>query len=98
MELFQNLFSSLLLFVYHCFDRIVINGYLSALTRPENVVYFFRQVLGSGAITKEVLQQRTADYHRWVDSYARKRQLPVEWAEKGVRKEDYVQRWLHRME
>lgn len=38
MELFQNLFSSLLLFVYHCFDRIVINGYLSALTRPENAV------------------------------------------------------------
>jgi len=98
MELFQNLFSSLLLFVYHCFDRIVINGYLSALTRPENAVYFFREVLGIPAITKEVLRQRTADYNRWVDSYARKRKLPVEWAEKGVRKEDYVQRWLHRME
>ena len=98
MELFQNLFSSLLLFVYHCFDRIVINGYLSALTRPENAVYFFREVLGIPAITKEVLRQRTADYNRWVDSYARKRKLPVEWAEKGVRKEDYVQRWLHRLE
>jgi hypothetical protein len=98
MELFQNLFSSLLLFVYHCFDRIVINGYLSALTRPENVVYFFREVLGIPAITKEVLRQRTKDYNRWVESYAWKRKIPVEWAEKGVRKEDYVQRWLHRME
>jgi hypothetical protein len=36
----------LLLFVYHCFDRIVINGYLSGLSRPEQVVYFFRKVVG----------------------------------------------------
>ena len=49
MELFHNLFTGLLLFVYHCFDRIVINGYLSALTRPENAVYFFREVVGVGA-------------------------------------------------
>jgi hypothetical protein len=35
MELFEKLFAELLLFVYHCFDRIVINGYLSGLSRPE---------------------------------------------------------------
>jgi hypothetical protein len=98
MELFHQLFAGLLLFVYHCFDRIVINGYLSALTRPENAVYFFREVLGIRAITKEVLRQRTDDYHHWVDAYARKRNIPVEWAEKGLRKEDYVRSWLHRME
>ena len=34
MELFEKLFGQLLLFVYHCFDRIVINGYLSGLSRP----------------------------------------------------------------
>ena len=28
MELFTKLFGSLLVFVYHCFDRIVIHGYL----------------------------------------------------------------------
>ena len=32
METFTKLFGSLLFFVYHCFDRIVINGYLSGLT------------------------------------------------------------------
>jgi hypothetical protein len=32
MELFEKLFGKLLLFVYHCFDRIVINGYLSGLS------------------------------------------------------------------
>jgi len=41
MELFMKLFSGPLLFVYHCFDRIVINGYLSGLSRPEQAVDFF---------------------------------------------------------
>jgi len=34
MEIFTKLFGSLLVFVYHCFDRIVINGYLNGLSRP----------------------------------------------------------------
>jgi hypothetical protein len=33
-------------FVYHCFDRVVIQGYLPLLTRPEHIVYFFRDVYG----------------------------------------------------
>ena len=97
MELFHKLFSSLLIFVYHCFDRMVINGYLSGLSRPEQVVHFFREVVGVGAITKEVLRQRTDDYRNWVEAFARNHQLPIEWAEKGVRKEDHVRRWLERM-
>ena len=35
MDVFTKLFGNLLAFVYHCFDRIVIHGYLSALSRPE---------------------------------------------------------------
>ena len=34
MDIFTKLFSEFLVFVYHCFDRIVIHGYLSALSRP----------------------------------------------------------------
>jgi hypothetical protein len=90
METFAKLFGSLLSFVYHCFDRLVILGHLPLLTRPENLVYFFRDVHHSGAITKEVLRKRTNEYHRWVEAFARKRQIPVEWAKKGVRKEDYL--------
>ena len=62
MELFARLFGGLLLFVHHCFDRVVIHGYLSGLSRPEQVVYFFRQVVGVSAITKEVLSRRTNEY------------------------------------
>jgi hypothetical protein len=43
MELFTRLFGQLLAFVYHCFDRIVIHGYLTRLSRPEHVVHFFRE-------------------------------------------------------
>ena len=98
MELFAKLFSSLLVFVYHCFDRIVIHGYLSGLFRPEQVVYSFRNVVGVTTVDKTVLSQRTGDYRRWVEVFARNHQIPMEWAQKGVRKEDYVRPWLRRME
>jgi hypothetical protein len=97
MELFTKLFGDLLLFVYHCFDRIVIHGYLSGLSRPEQVVHFFRKVVGVPVLSKEILSQRTADYQNWVEAFARNHNIPIEWAEKGVRKEDYVLPWLRRM-
>ena len=34
MELFTQLFGNVLAFVYHCFDRIVIYGYLSGCRGP----------------------------------------------------------------
>src|SRR5229473_2447081 len=97
METFTKLFGSLLVFVYHCFDRIVINGYLSGLSRPEQVVYFFRDVSGIAVIDKSVLSERTEVYRSWVEAYVRNHKLPMEWAEKGVRKEDYVVPHLRRM-
>jgi len=98
METFAKLFGSLLALVYHCFDRIVILGHLPLLTRPENIVHFFRDIHQVKTISKEVLRQRTDDYHRWVEAFAKKRKIPMEWAEKGIRKEDYVRPHLRRME
>src|SRR5271165_4689198 len=91
------LFGDLLAFVYHCFDRIVIYGYLSGLSRPERVVHFFHQVAGVPVVSKEILSQRTTDYQNWVEAFARNHQIPIEWAEKGVRKEDHVLPWQRRM-
>jgi hypothetical protein len=95
---------ALLAFVYHCFDRIVIYGYLSGLSRPEQVLHFFRQSLpgesrggGVAVVDKEVFSRRTADYQAWVEAFARNHRLPIEWAEKGVRKEDHVLPWQRRM-
>ncbi len=98
MELFAKLFSSLLVFVYHCFDRIVIHGYLSGLSRPEQVVYFFRDVIGVPVVDKAALSKRTGAYRGWVEAFAHNHHIPMEWAQKGVRKEDSVRPLLRRME
>lgn len=97
METFTRLFGSLLLFVYHCFDRVVINGYLSGLSRSAQVAYFFHNVVGEPVIGKEVLSRRTNEYQAWVEAFARNH-APIEWAEPKVRKEDYVRPALRRME
>ncbi|MGI8746331.1 MAG: hypothetical protein ACR2NN_27885 [Bryobacteraceae bacterium] len=47
-----------MVFVYHCFDRVVIHGYLSGLSRPGQVVHFLRDVVGEPVIDKEVLSRR----------------------------------------
>jgi hypothetical protein len=98
MERFTRLFGDLLTFVYHCFDRIVIHGYLGSLSRPEQVVYFVHHVLGIPVVSKEVLSRRTEEYRGWVEAYARNHKIPMEWAEKGLRKEDHVLPALRRME
>ncbi|MBL8227534.1 MAG: hypothetical protein JNL98_03620 [Bryobacterales bacterium] len=95
MELFYKLFGSLLAFVYHCFDRIVIQGYLPLLTRPEHIVCFFRDVHGIYPITKQALGKRTSDYQRWVKAFADNHHIPFQWPdeemkEKDIKKEDYV--------
>ena len=101
---FTKLFGSLLVFVYHCFDRIVVQGYLPLLTRPEHIVHFFRDVHGVHPITKEALAQRTAEYQQWVEAYRPQPPHPHRVAGRGgpedqeVKKEDYVRPYGARME
>src|SRR5258708_2519555 len=98
METFTKLFGSLLVFVCECFERIVINGYLKGVSGAEEVVQFVRELLGIPVVSKEGLSHRTNDYQSWVEAFARKHKIPIEWAGKGVRKEDYVLPALRRME
>src|SRR2546426_391249 len=97
MQLFLKLFAPHLQWFYHCFDRIVINGYLSYFTREINVAWFFRQVCHKPKVTKEVLTERTRAYQAWVVAYAGNHDLPLEWAQKGERKEDLVRPRQQRM-
>jgi hypothetical protein len=104
MEAFSTLFGSLLALVYHCFDRIVIQGYLPLLTREEHIVHFFRDVHAIYPITKEALRKRTTEYQQWVEAFARNHRIPIEWPDtkalkaKGLKKEDYVRPYYARME
>jgi hypothetical protein len=90
MQLFLKLFEPYLQWVYHCFDRIVINGHLLGLLRESQIVYFFRDVGRHPKLTKELLRQRSQQYQNWVDHFARNHKVPLIWAEKHVRKEDLV--------
>src|ERR1700738_3727970 len=104
MDAFSKLFGSLLGFVYHCFDRIVIQGYLPLLTREGHIVHFFRDVHGIYPITKDALRARTTEYQQWVEAFARNHRIPIEWADdkalktKGLKREDYVRPYGQRME
>ena len=99
MQLFLKLFEPYLQWVYHCFDRIVINGHLLGLMRESQIVYFFRNVCGHPKLTKELLRQRSQDYQTWVEHFALNHHVPLVWAEKHVRNEDLVasrqQRRIH---
>jgi hypothetical protein len=98
METFAKLFERFLVFVYHCFDRIVIQGYLPLLSRPAHIVHFFRDVHGQYPITPQVLARRTPEYRGWVEAYARNHKIRMLKAEKGVSKEKCVLPHLQRME
>jgi hypothetical protein len=75
-------------FAYTAWDRIVLNGYLDRLQRPENISHFFREVVGAPSVTPEVLMSRTAPYRGWVSRYAQEHAIPFVPAAKGERKED----------
>ena len=97
MQLFLKLFAPFLQWYYHCFDRIVINGYLSFFIREINVDWFFRHVCHKPKLTKEVLLEQSRDYQAWVARYAHNHRLPLEWAQKAERKEDKVRPRQQRM-
>jgi len=77
-------------FSYTAWDRIVLNGYLDRLQRPENIVHFFREVVGVPSVTPEVLLSRTAPYRAWVTRDAEEHGVPIVPAPKGQRKEEMV--------
>jgi len=83
-------------FAYTAWDRIVLNGYLDRLQRPENIVHFFREVVGEPSVTPEVLMSRTAPYRSWVTRYAAEHAIPMLPAPKDQRKEGVVAPYYRR--
>ncbi len=59
MERLLDLLGQSVQFAYTCWDRIVLNGYIERLQRPENLVHFFHDVVGIACIEPAVLEQRT---------------------------------------
>ena len=73
MDRLSALLGPVVQFVYTCWDRIVLNGYIERLQRPENLIYFFHDVVGIACIEPTVLEQRTTAYKAWVRRIADER-------------------------
>jgi len=50
-------------FVYTCWDRIVLNGYIERLQRPENLIYFFHDIVGLHCIEPSVNSHSKSGRH-----------------------------------
>lgn len=61
MDRLSEVLGSAVQFQYTCLDRIVLHGYLTGRQRPEQLVYFFRDVVGIAGIEPRVLSGRTAE-------------------------------------
>ena len=91
MDRLSELLGQAVQFVYTCWDRIVLTGYIDRLQRPENLVYFFHDVVGVACIEPGVLEQRTNAYKAWVRRVTDEQGIPVLAAPRGVRKEELVE-------
>src|SRR3954467_4706512 len=97
MDRLSEVFGERVQFRYTCLDRIVLHGYLTGLQRPEQLVYFFHDVVGVACIEPKVLQGRTNVYRAWVEQYTQGQGIPVPAAPKGVRKEEVVRPYYGRL-
>jgi hypothetical protein len=88
-------------FVYTCWDRIVLNGYIERLQRPETLIHFFHDVVGIACLEPAVLEQRTNAYKAWVRRVTDELGIPVMPAPpappRGVRKEHFVLPFYRRL-
>jgi hypothetical protein len=97
MERLSAVLGQVVQFVYTCWDRIVLNGYIERLQRPENLIYFFHDIVGIDAIEPAVLEQRTNTYKAWVRRITDEHGIPVLGAPRGVRKEELVEPYYRRL-
>ena len=101
MERLLELLGPAVQFAYTCWDRIVLHGYIERLQRPENLVYFLRNVVGVDCIEPAVLEQRSNAYKAWVRRVTDELGIPVLQAPpappRGQRKEDEVLPYYRRL-
>ena len=98
MDRLSELLGHAVQFVYDCWDRIVLSGYLERLQRPENLIYFFHDVVGIDCIEPAILEQRTKAYKAWVRQITEEQDIPVVAAPHGVKKEDLVEPYYRRLQ
>jgi hypothetical protein len=98
LEKFYKLFLNELKFSYDTFDRIVLNGYIMSFHKDSYLEYYFKVILRHLYINQKLLFSVTKKYNNEIEAFANQHKLSCEWAEKGVRKEEFVEKYRHAFE
>ena len=73
----------------------------SAIPRPASCQDLSKETTDGGlqAVWQPAgICRRTQEYKQWVEAYSRKLKIPMQWAEKGGRKEDFVRLHMKKLE
>ncbi len=98
MENFYRLFLNKIKFSYDCFDRIVLNGYITSFHQPATLTFYFKFILKHLYVNKDLLFSVTERYKKVIEQFAKNNQLSCEFVEKGIRKDEFVKKYRKRFE
>lgn len=84
-------------FTYSCFDRILFNAIIQPLQQPAVVVGFLDQYRNAPPLAPKYFKRISEDYHRWVEALAADRGIQIVQPPKGVRREQWVDRFYRRL-
>jgi hypothetical protein len=83
-------------FSYSCFDRLILNGYITRFLAPGGVIGFLRYQRQLGFLTRAVFARISQDYHDWVNDFAAQQGVDIVTAPQGVRREEWVEPYFQR--
>jgi len=95
---FYKLFLPKISFSYDSFDRIVLNGHIMSMHKPNNLTYYFKNILGHRFVSHNLIKSVTKNYNQYIEKFALENHLCLDYVEKGVRKEDFVLKYRQRFE
>ena len=95
MNAFREHHEDSIRFTYRCFDRLLLNGVIQPFQQPERVVGFFNTYRQQYPVSRQVLRVIASDYHRWVETHARKWHAPIVPPPEG-RRDDFVDTYFRR--
>lgn len=84
-------------FGYSCFDRILLNAVIQPLQRPPVIVGFLDKYRKVPSITRQYFREVSAEYNGFVERLASRYEIPLVYPPKGVRREEWVDRYFHRL-
>jgi hypothetical protein len=79
-----------------CIDRIFLHGYVSALQRPGQLVWFLTQHLKKPFASPALLKQLTDRFVQSIKTFARDHRIPIVHFDPHERKDDVAHHFLAR--